>query len=127
MPEKMNSYHEMIIDAASPNFIPHEEINHDEPLNPMAKRLFDMLKAVETLLVEGNDAHSMLSSCAELLYINFKNHWTQKSYDDCHSLEKLDITIETYFEEDSNEDSNEDTDEDSDAKSDNDSDEDFDT
>ncbi|KAI5676065.1 hypothetical protein M9H77_07015 [Catharanthus roseus] len=73
MPEEMNSYREMIIDTTGPNFIPHEETNHEEPPNLVAKMFFDMLNAVETPLVEGDARHLVLSACADLLYI--KNIW----------------------------------------------------
>ncbi|KAI5662980.1 hypothetical protein M9H77_22303 [Catharanthus roseus] len=95
----MNSYREMIIDASSPNFISHEETNHQEPPNPMAKKFFNMLKAIETSLVEGDDRYLVLSACVELLYIKYENQWTQKSYDDSCLSKKLDIAFETYFEE----------------------------
>ncbi|KAI5657093.1 hypothetical protein M9H77_25886 [Catharanthus roseus] len=128
MPEEINSYHEIIIDDACLNFIPNEE-----PPNPVGNFFFDMLKAVETLLVEGDDRHLVLSTCAGLLFIKSENQWTQKSYDDSRSSEELDIVVETYFEEAQNDkteiewNSDEDTDEDSNTESDNDSVEDSDT
>ncbi|KAI5657915.1 hypothetical protein M9H77_26708 [Catharanthus roseus] len=67
----MNSYCEMIIDAASPNFIHQEETNHEEPPNPVAKKFFDMLKVAETPLVESDDRHSVLSACTELLNLHY--------------------------------------------------------
>ncbi|KAI5662502.1 hypothetical protein M9H77_21825 [Catharanthus roseus] len=73
MPTEMNSYCEIIFDVVGSKFFPHEETNNEEPPNPKAKTFFDMLKAVETLLVEGDDRHSILSTCAELLYIKKKN------------------------------------------------------
>ncbi|KAI5681538.1 hypothetical protein M9H77_02766 [Catharanthus roseus] len=84
IPNEMNSYCEIIIDAEGPNFV-----HHEEPPNSMAKKFFDMLKAVETTLVEGDDKHPMLFACAELLYIKTKNQWTRKSYDDvCAFIKK---------------------------------------
>ncbi|KAI5650000.1 hypothetical protein M9H77_36005 [Catharanthus roseus] len=143
MPEEMNSYHEMIIDAAGPNFISHEKTNHEVPPHLVAKKCFDILKEVERPLVEDDDRHSVLYACTELLYIKSENQLTQKSDDNVLSLvhdfflsEELDIAVESYFEEvkndeikiewDSDEDSDEETDEDFDASTDNNSNEDFD-
>ncbi|KAI5677365.1 hypothetical protein M9H77_08315 [Catharanthus roseus] len=67
MSEEMTSYREMIIDAAGPKFIPHEETNDVELSNLVVKKFFDMLKAVKTPFVEGDDQHSVLSACVELL------------------------------------------------------------
>ncbi|KAI5682148.1 hypothetical protein M9H77_03376 [Catharanthus roseus] len=73
----------MISDSASLNFFRHEE-----PPKSVAKKYFDILKAVETLLVEGDDKHSILSAYVELLYIKPENQWTQKSYDDVFAFIK---------------------------------------
>ncbi|KAI5683026.1 hypothetical protein M9H77_04254 [Catharanthus roseus] len=133
MPEEINLYCEMII-VVGPNFIPNEETNHEDAPNPVAKKLFDMLKAIETPLVESDEKHSMLFACVELLCIKPENQLTQKLYDDilgslvhesCSS-EELDIVVEIYFEEVKNDeteiewDSDKEIDEDSNTESDND-------
>ncbi|KAI5657917.1 hypothetical protein M9H77_26710 [Catharanthus roseus] len=73
MPIESNSYREMIFYVAGPNFFPQEEMNHEELPNPEAKKFFDMLKEVETPLVDGDDRYSVLSTTTELLYIKFEN------------------------------------------------------
>ncbi|KAI5676085.1 hypothetical protein M9H77_07035 [Catharanthus roseus] len=54
------------------NILPQEEYNPKEPPNPKTKKFFNMLKAMETPLVDGDDRHSVLFATAEL-YIKFKN------------------------------------------------------
>ncbi|KAI5666278.1 hypothetical protein M9H77_16131 [Catharanthus roseus] len=79
LPIENNSYREMIFDATGPNILPQEETNPKEPPNPQAKKFFDMLKAMETLLVNGDDKNLVLFATAESLYIKSENQLTQNS------------------------------------------------
>ncbi|KAI5681180.1 hypothetical protein M9H77_02407 [Catharanthus roseus] len=131
-----NLYHDMIFVVAVLNILFQEDGLAEEPPNLEAKKFFDMLTVMETLLVDRDDRHSVLSTNAELLYISLKpnglkNHAIIENVGplvhDSLSSEESDINVETYFEElqndeieiewDSNEDFDEDVDDDPDEDS----------
>ena len=53
----------------------------EESLNPIAKKLYEMLQAVDQTLWPGCEKHSHLSTVARLLNIKSEYHLSERCYD----------------------------------------------
>ena len=84
--ETFNAMQSMVYDAAGPSF---NSIEIEESLNPTTQHLFDMLKALEQEVWNGNPyGHSQLSVVSRLLNIKAEHHISEMCYDEICTLMK---------------------------------------
>ena len=76
--EAPSTYHTMVLDAAGPHF---NNENTDEPPNPDAQKLYDMLNAADNELWPGCKKHSQLSYVVRLMSLKAEYHWPERCYD----------------------------------------------
>lgn len=80
-----STYHSMVMDHAGPHF---NEDDIEEPPNPEAQRLYDMLNAADKQLWPGCKNHSQLSLVVRLMSLKAENHMSERYYDQLTELMK---------------------------------------
>ncbi|XP_057999097.1 uncharacterized protein LOC131177938 [Hevea brasiliensis] len=80
-----NTYEQMVMDAAGPDFF--QDVM-EEPPNPSAQKLYDMLQAVNQEVWPGCESHSQLSVVARMLNIKAEHHLSERCFDDICQLMK---------------------------------------
>ncbi|XP_058003650.1 uncharacterized protein LOC131180064 [Hevea brasiliensis] len=80
-----NTYEQMVMDAAGPNFF--QDVM-EEPPNPSAQKLYDMLQATNQEVWPGCESHSQLSVVARMLNIKAEHHLSERCFDDICQLMK---------------------------------------
>ncbi|XP_057999031.1 uncharacterized protein LOC131177881 [Hevea brasiliensis] len=80
-----NTYEQLVMDAAGPDFF--QDVM-EEPPNPSAQKLYDMLQAVNQEVWPGCESHSQLSVVARMLNIKAEHHLSERCFDDICQLMK---------------------------------------
>lgn len=80
-----NTYEQMVMDAAGPDFF--QDVM-EEPPNPSAQKLYDMLQAANQEVWPGCESHSQLSVVARMLNIKAEHHLSERCFDDICQLMK---------------------------------------
>ena len=70
------TYHRMVCDAAGPEFNPDEEPNAE------ARNFYDMIRAGDKPVYEGNSKHTQLSAAVRMLEIKCRHRCSQAWFDD---------------------------------------------
>ena len=73
-----STYHTMVLDVGGPQFNNEEA---EEPPNPNAQQLYDMLDAADNELWSGCRRHSQLSFVVRLMSLKAEYHWPERCYD----------------------------------------------
>ncbi|XP_057993073.1 uncharacterized protein LOC131174052 [Hevea brasiliensis] len=80
-----NTYEQMVMDAAGRGFF--QDVM-EEPLNPSAQKLYDMLQAASQEVWPGCETHSQLSVVIRMLNIKAEHHLLERCFDDICQLMK---------------------------------------
>lgn len=76
--EAPTAYHTMVLEAVGTQY---NIGNMEEPPNPDAQRLYDMLNAADNELWPGCKKHSQLSYVVRLMSLKAEYHWPERCYD----------------------------------------------
>ncbi|XP_058009704.1 uncharacterized protein LOC131183255 [Hevea brasiliensis] len=80
-----NTYEQMVMDVADPDFF--QDVM-EEPPNPSAQKLYDILQAANQEVWPGCETHSQLLVVARMLNIKAEHHLSERCFDDICQLMK---------------------------------------